>query len=92
MDIMVLESDDVADAIYKAVQDHGISELVIGASSSVIFSWYKISKTSFKSFGIFQFLKLYFVFFCFLQEVEEKQLVFKDFRCYTKILHRPRYL
>lgn len=39
LDIMVLESDDVADAISKAVQDHGISELVIGASSSIIFSW-----------------------------------------------------
>jgi hypothetical protein len=39
LDIMVLESDDIADAISKAVQDHGISELVIGASSSIIFSW-----------------------------------------------------
>ncbi|WZY84690.1 hypothetical protein YC2023_031074 [Brassica napus] len=39
LDMMVLESDDVADAISKAVQDHGISELVIGASSSIIFSW-----------------------------------------------------
>lgn len=38
LDIMVLESDDVADAISKAVQDHGISELVIGASSCLIFS------------------------------------------------------
>ncbi|CAN8251992.1 unnamed protein product [Cochlearia groenlandica] len=42
LDIMVVESEDVADAISKAVQDHSINELVIGSSSSsssIIFSW-----------------------------------------------------
>ncbi|CAA7027384.1 unnamed protein product, partial [Microthlaspi erraticum] len=48
LDIMVLESDDVADAISKAVQDHGISELVIGASSSIIFSW-KLKRSNLSS-------------------------------------------
>ncbi|KAH0870497.1 hypothetical protein HID58_077519 [Brassica napus] len=49
LDMMVLESDDVADAISKAVQDHGISELVIGASSSsVIFSW-KLKRSNLSS-------------------------------------------
>ncbi|KAF8056818.1 hypothetical protein N665_1266s0006 [Sinapis alba] len=48
MDIMVLESDDVADAISKAVQDHGIIELVIGASSSNIFSW-KLKRSNLSS-------------------------------------------
>jgi K+-sensing histidine kinase KdpD len=45
---MVLESDDIADAISKAVQDHGISELVIGASSSIIFSW-KLKRSNLSS-------------------------------------------
>ncbi|KAJ4894770.1 U-box domain-containing protein 51 [Raphanus sativus] len=48
MDIMVLESDDVADAISKAVQEHGIGELVIGASSSIIFSW-KLKRSNLSS-------------------------------------------
>ncbi|XP_013599109.1 PREDICTED: U-box domain-containing protein 51 isoform X1 [Brassica oleracea var. oleracea] len=49
LDMMVLESDDVADAISKAVQDHGISELVIGASSSsIIFSW-KLKRSNLSS-------------------------------------------
>ncbi|CAH8353947.1 unnamed protein product [Eruca vesicaria subsp. sativa] len=48
LDMMVLESDDVADAISKAVQDHGISELVIGASSSIIFSW-KLKRSNISS-------------------------------------------
>ncbi|CAH2043998.1 unnamed protein product [Thlaspi arvense] len=48
LDIMVLESDDVADAISKAVQDHGINELVIGSSSSIIFSW-KLKRSNLSS-------------------------------------------
>uniref|UniRef100_A0A1J3DL40 RING-type E3 ubiquitin transferase n=1 Tax=Noccaea caerulescens TaxID=107243 RepID=A0A1J3DL40_NOCCA len=49
LDIMVLESDDVADAISKAVQDHGISELVIGASSCLIFSSWKLKRSNLSS-------------------------------------------
>ncbi|XP_010546140.1 PREDICTED: U-box domain-containing protein 51 isoform X2 [Tarenaya hassleriana] len=36
-DIMMLESDDIAAAISKAVEENGINELIVGASSSSFF-------------------------------------------------------
>ncbi|XP_010523202.1 PREDICTED: U-box domain-containing protein 51-like isoform X2 [Tarenaya hassleriana] len=37
-EIVVIESDDTVDAISRAVEEHGINELIVGASSYSIFS------------------------------------------------------